>query len=141
MARRNNGTRSGEHFKFGHRSVHLISKILPSRIAATAAATCRFELQGKFANGNDWGLGFRTYMQTFGEMPEGVNKPGQPQCYRFSRDWISLNSINGAAIVLNCYGISLVELWEWVIKPGPYERKKFDLMEVVNALRPNLFAD
>lgn len=124
--------RKNAHYDFGKRHGHLLKDILPERICDGAAATCRFELRGLMSNGNAYGLGFITRMQTFGYAPIGCGRVGQP-CVQLHGSWIELTSDDAANIVLGCFGITMSDvLSNWAPEPG--QRICLDLAEIVSVL-------
>jgi hypothetical protein len=107
----------------------------PLSIRATAAATCRFEFRGKHANGNDWGLGALTHMQTYGHVPDGVGKANQP-CVQIKRNMIELNAHESADIILACFDLTVDEVYDRFGAPNEYERFVIDLYQILSAMRP-----
>lgn len=112
----------------------LFTDILPEHVCEAAMATCRFELRGLNANGNEWGVGFLTHMQTFGEIPSGLIERGLG--VQRKHWWIELNAHESANIILACFGLTVDDVFAFAGYPEPGERKVVDLCEVVCGVNP-----
>lgn len=125
--------RSRKHFDFGDQVGQLLKAILPPDVCNVAAATCRFLFLGKDANGNEYGRGVRTFMQTYRHRPDvGTN------CVQFNSRWIELDSHDSANCVLKCFGITVKDIYETWGVPQDSESYVLDLKDIVETLRPEL---
>ena len=105
------------------------SKIFPEHICETAIATCRFLLLGKDANGNKYGKGFRTFMQTYGNVPVGLRNDVQ-----IRHNWIELDAHESANLILGCFGLSTDDVYRLVGVPVDGEQIDISLHDIVNAI-------
>jgi len=128
------------YWTFGDVVAGYFSDILPDSICATAAATCRFQLRGKFANGNIWGLGVITMMMTYRHRPVGTGLPHQP-AVQYQHNFIQLTSDDAANVVLGCFGLTINDVMDKFGHPGEHESYWVDLKTVVETLCPSLLQD
>ena len=128
---------SREDLEFGQQvaSVFHESLGLPLDCCETAAATCRFELRGLNANGNEWGLGVVTNMTTQGNIPDQVGGIGQP-AVQVQRNVISLTDDDAADVILGCFGLSMDDVYKCFGQPIEGERINVKLRAIVSALAP-----
>lgn len=131
--------RPAKYFDFGAQCVGRMSDILPESVAATAAATCRFQLRGLNANGNEWGYGVIVTLQTYGNAPIGLGGVNQPAVH-YHGDWIETGSHEAANVILGCFGLTIIDVYARFGKPTEGERILLDLFEIVQALTPALAA-
>ena len=127
--------RTKRHFDFGDQFGHLLSPIL-SRNLATAAASCRFTIQGPNSVGDtakNWGTWIRTNIQTDGERPQcrhawQIQKSG----------WISGDSHEAANVILDCFGLTIDHVFEHYGAPEWGVVYHVDLADVIAALAPEI---
>ena len=120
-------------YRFGQEVKPFILSILPDHVAAIAAATCSFELQGKESIGNEWGLGVATKMQTFGMVPAGFSEISFSRC----GNWITAHNKAAARVVLSPFGLTLEEVLAFYGTPPDGEKYSLTLFEAVKTLYQN----
>lgn len=120
--------RTSRHFEFGKKFGFMLADVLSATVCETAAATCRFTILGKDAQGNEWGNGFRTTMQTFGEKPKGVTNAN----FR-GTNWVQLDSHESAAAILKCFDISIDDIYRQYGEPEKGKIVQLDLVDVVHS--------
>ena len=129
--------RPGKYWRLADKYAAELLTCLPGHVRAASMATCRFELRGLNANGNDWGVGVVTRFQSFGEMPDGTGHGGQP-CCQVNRNWSELDSHEGADIILGCFGLSIDDVYDRFGRPITGERKRYDLYDLLAAMMPDM---
>ena len=129
------GNRPIRYWTFAAQHRGRFADILPDSVCEAAMATCRFEIRGLESNGNEWGIGFLTFMQTFGHTPLGVGLPGEPAVQAI-HNFVGLTSHEGADVILECFGLTARNVLEYYGEPAFGERRIFDLFQVVRDLRP-----
>lgn len=108
----------------------LFESILPKHVCEAAMATCRFVILGKNANGNEYGRGFRTFMQTYGETPVGLVNDIQ-----IRHHWIELDAHDSANLILGCFGLSVDDVYKAFGQPKEGEKMTVNLHDAVMACR------
>ena len=129
-----NSSRPGAYWRWAATVANKLQRIFPRATQhdlESIAATCRFELRGQYANGNDWGRGFLTFIKSYGHTPVGVGAGSNYQVQR-RKDWIELNAHQSANIILKCFGITTEDVYRIFGAPVDHERKVIDLYQVVN---------
>ena len=123
-------TKSELEFAKNHQ--HRLAALFPFA-TETVLATCRFRVQGPWAQGN-WGFGVRTRLQSYGHSPDlkGVtwqnNRNGA----------ISADSIPAADSILECFGITMLDIVGYFGNPQQGEQYEVSLAEVVNVFSNRL---
>lgn len=124
--------RSAAHFNWAEKQAFQLT-CLPEHVRPIAAATCRFILRGKIMNGGEktWGMGFRTEIQTYGEIPQVMGR-GTPAATQHG-EWLSLYSQDAADMILSCFGLSADDILDRCGKPQFDECIIIDLKDIVEA--------
>jgi hypothetical protein len=133
-------SRPASYWAFGDVAGGYLSDILPDAVCSTAAATCRFQLRGKYANGNTWGLGVITSMMTYRNRPRGTGLPNQP-AVQYRHNFIELTADDGANVVLDCFGLTITDVMDRFGHPGEHESYWVDLKTVIETLCPSLLQE
>ena len=140
--RKDHGKRQNRHFQFGDAYGHKLSELLPESVCSVAAATCRFYIIGaeawpgrKTAQCPGEGRTFRTRMMTFGNVPSDNWKTGTTARAK----WAQTDSVAGSNDVLDCFGLQMWDVLEHFGNVEPTEIKEIDLLDVIEALRPEIF--
>jgi len=123
-----------EHWNWAKQWKGRFEDIFPSSVCEAAMATCRFTVLGKNANGNVYGRGFRSFMQSFGEKPVGLIDDIQVR-----GSWIELDAHNSANLILGCFGLTVDDVYDTFGKPCEGEQMEVSLHDAVVAAN-NAFA-
>jgi hypothetical protein len=106
----------------------LFEGILPAHVCETAMATCRLHLRGKDAHRKGaYAMAVHTEMKTYGETPIGVGA-----CQTLSQ-WIQLTSTDAANVILDCFGLTIEDVFAQLGKPTQTTEMKLNLSDVVIA--------
>lgn len=119
----------GRHYRWAQEWRSLFESIFPASVCETAMATCRIQLRGLDSHGNKWGKGFVTLMQTFGHTPIGLTNDVQ-----IRENWIELDAHDSANLILDCFGMSVDDVYRQFGEPGKGERLELNLSDVVTAI-------
>lgn len=129
--------RNSRHYSFGDNvGCRMLSDILPREVACIAATTCRFTIQGPESVGvahKNWGQWIRTNMQTHGNIPR------MRHAWQCRKDgWIGADSREAAELILDCFGLSVDDLFKHFGQPQIGKVYQVDLVDVVSALAPDI---
>ena len=128
-----NGWRKKRYWEWAKEWASLFHKILPEHVCEAAMATCRFVILGKNANGNEYGKGFRSFLQTFGNTPTGLVNDVQ-----IRHHWIELDAHDSANLILGCFGLSVDDVYDYFGEPKEGDKLELDLHDIVTKLDANL---
>lgn len=121
--------RPSRYFEWAEANKYRFLAILPEEVCEAALATCRFQLRGKNSHGNEYGKGFLTFMQTYGNVPAGLANDVQ-----IRHHWIELDAHDSADLILACFGLSTEDVYAEYGIPAEGETVTLDLYEIVNRL-------
>lgn len=125
--------RPAGHFAFGEYVAPMLQGIF--KHPSTVAATCRFEVQGQGAEGQNstaWGHAIRTRVQSY-------VRPAKD--WLGGRNWFTANSERAADLILGCFGLSVRDLYAHFGQPKIGVKYMVDLIDVVKALAPEFMPD
>jgi len=139
------GKRSQRHFNFGDRFGILVRWLMPLTAAASALATCRIQVMGWRKGNHDGdaprnevkhpmsGRWVHTTMQTHGANVKNFRKTGP------NSRWVHADNFAAANALLACFGgITVDEVIDAAGGIDPDDRMDFDLVDIVESLRPGL---
>lgn len=127
-----NAWRSTAAWDWAKKNANLLHDILPEHVCEAAAATCRITLQGPESVGDkakNWGQWIRMRMQTFGHTPFHLSAAVQQDHH-----WISTDSREAVNVVLDCFGLTLDDVFAHYGEPEEGEIRTIDLYDVVTDL-------
>lgn len=143
--KKDHGRRSIRHFNFGDKFGILVRNLMPLSCAAVALATCRIQVMGWKRGNHDGeaprnavkhyksGRWVHTSMQTHGTPVKGFVKNGPRS------KWVHADNFAAADELLSCFGhITVDEMIDSVGGIASEDRLDFDLVDVVESLRPGL---
>ena len=135
-----NKKRSNKHFEFGRSYGHLLAHILPEIVCPIAATTCRFKITSVCCqdSGKWTAKKVTTYIQTHGNL----FKTEETFTSKVKGEWLEINSIAAAEIILECFGIDLQAINDYYgpfagstsLAPVLKQRYVVDLKDVVEKL-------
>lgn len=133
--------RPSRHFRIADRVAHLLESILPAFVCAHAVASCRFTIQGPRSvglAGKNWGEWVRTRLKTGGINPSrGLAPTGDV----WQGDGVkSGDAHRNADMILEPFGLSIQDVLAHYGEPIVGERYDVDLVDVIEALSPQLLA-
>ena len=110
----------------------LFKGILPDHVCEAAMATCTITLQGPESVGRrakNWGQWIRMRMQTFGHIPNHLSAAVQK-----SREGISTDSREAVEVILDCFGLTLDDVFSYYGVPETGEKMTLNLCDIVARL-------
>lgn len=111
-----------------------LNPILPPDVRFLAAVTCNFEIQGPNSvgiKGQNWGTWIRTRICTNGNLPP-ITRAWQDQ----RGGWISGDSIEAAESVLQCFGITMAEVFATFGEPEVGQKYTVKLADIIARIAP-----
>ncbi len=117
------------NYKFGQQVVPFMRKLLHEHVCQVAAATAEIEINATKSITEDFGLGFVTRMQTFGEVPRGFS------CAKFNESYIVANNKESCKMILAPFGLSIEDIIQFYGTPPDGEKYSVSLMDAVKHLQ------
>ena len=132
------GWRKRENWEWAKEWASLLHDLLPEEACEAALATCRITLQGPKSVGEEnknWGRWIRMRMQTGGNIPRGIQT-----VQRGNRNWISTDSHAATNVILECFGLTLDDVFNHYGEPEEGQVIPLDLCTVIQAVAPDFAA-
>lgn len=132
-----NGSRKRQDWKWAKQHASLFNGILPEHVREAAMATCRITLQGPKSVGKtakNWGRWIRMRMQTFGHAPTGIGT------VQIMSNWIGTDSHDAVNAILECFELSLDDVFDRYGEPEQGQTRQLNLCELVTAIAPDFAA-
>lgn len=129
-----NGWRTRRYWDWAKENANLFHGILPEHVCEAALATCRITLQGPKSVGEtakNWGQWIRMRMQTFGHVPHQIATAVQQHYH-----WISTDSYEAVDVILDCFDLTLDDVFDHYGEPREGETRTLDLCEIVTTVAP-----
>jgi len=130
-------SRSRKNFQLASRLTEVRYPGLPLSVAKTVVATCRFCVQGPESVGQsakNWGQWVRTRIQTHGYRP-------RLSVWQGTGGWLTGDSQDCANYVLEPFNLTIQDVFDYFGQPTIGKTYMVDLVDIVQALRPELVAD
>ncbi len=140
----NRHIRPARNWEVGDKLAGRMTNLLPRESCPAAIATCNFTVQSKRTIGDgvapsNWASWIRTRMQAGGNGLYGFISSKQ----WIAGNWLSLDSFDAIQTILDCFGISLDDVFATFGDPRDKDREsyKVSLVEIIETLAGDLLVD